>query len=99
MKIITETLSYDVEFFVDGDFKHSAHDMLDIIDGLLETDGFFNVICFNDKKAEEYFIKKKLTYQTAKGSCATTEKMNKKLEKFYNKINSMLYPNDEPVYK
>ena len=99
MKIITETVAYDVEFFVDGKFKHSGNDMLLIIEGLLESDGYLNVIRFNDKKTEKYFIKKKLAYKSISGSCASTEKMDKKLEKFYNKIYSMLYPNEEPPYK
>ena len=99
MKIITETVTYDVEFFVDGKFKHSAQDMLEIIDGLLETDGFFTSILFNDKKTEEYFIKKKLAYKNIRGSCTTTIGMVKKLEKLYNKIYFMLYPNEEPPYK
>jgi len=98
MEIIRETVSYDDEFLVDGKLKYSAQDMLEIIADLLETDGFFNVICFNDKEAEEYFINKKLTYQTARGSCATNEQMSKKLKKFYNKIYLMLYPNEKPVY-
>jgi hypothetical protein len=99
MKIITEIISYDVEYFVDGNFKHSAHDMLDIIDGLLETDGYFSTIVFYSKEAEDYFIKKKLVFKKSSGSSFSTEGMQKKLKKFYNKINSMLHPNDEPVYK
>ena len=73
-----------VPYFKDGDFEYELSNLIEIVDDLIDTDGFFKCCLLYSKRLEVYLVDKKLISQNARGGYYSID--DKGLQSFLERL-------------
>lgn len=73
-----------VNYLVYKDSEYHLNTLIDILYDLYETDGFFNNICINDSRIEQFLLDIDIINKTNKGGCYIKDKDHHKHDDLLN---------------